>query len=178
MKHSEHLWRAVECRHTKKIYEKDIRTESFSYRCLGKCMNTYYCHDCAAVNGTLMPPPPRETLTDNTYKLDKYLKHTLPSSSSDYKTVFTGASSESYQHYVVTAMASGHVQVDGQNRINIVWISSETTGIALQGGRFIGDMNAVKVVYQSDTNKIHGYPIAVSELSSASCAQCGKIIPY
>jgi len=141
-------------------------------------MNTYYCHDCAAVNGTLRPPPAGETLTSNSYKLEKYIKHTLPSSSSDYKTVFTGISSESYQHYVVSAVASGHVQVDSQNRVNIVWVGSETTGIALQGGRYVGDMKAVKVVCHSNTNRIHGYPIAVSELNSASCAQCGRIIPY
>ena len=141
-------------------------------------MNTYYCHDCAVINGTLRPPPEGEGLTDNSYKLDKYIKHTLPSSSSDHKTVFTGVASESYQNFVVTAVASGHVQVDSQNRINIVWVGSETTGIALQGGRFVGDTSAVKVVCHSDTNKIHGYPIAVTELKSASCVQCGRTIPY
>jgi hypothetical protein len=141
-------------------------------------MNTYYCHNCAVVNGTLRPPPKGEGLTDNSYKLDKYIKHTLPSSSSDYKTVFTGVASESYQNYIVSAVASGHVQVDSQNRINIVLVGSETTGIALQGGRFIGDMSAVKVVYHSDSNKIHGYPIAVTELKSAICVQCGRTIPY
>ena len=141
-------------------------------------MNKYYCHDCAAVNGTLRPPPKGETLTDNAYKLEKYIKHTLPNSSIDYKTVFTGISSESYQHYVVTAVASGHVQIDNKNRVNIVWIGSETTGIALQGGRFIGNMKAVKVVCYSDTNRIHGYPISVSEINSARCVQCGRIIPY
>ena len=141
-------------------------------------MNTYYCHDCAVINATLRPPPKGEGFTDNGYKLDKYIKHTLPSSSSGYKTVFTGVTSESYQNFIVTAVASGHVQVDRQNRINIVWVGSETTGIALQGGRFVGDMSAVKVVCHSDTNKIHGYPIAVTELKSASCVQCGGTIPY
>jgi hypothetical protein len=68
--------------------------------------------------------------------------------------------------------------VDSRNRINIVWIGSETSGIALQGGRFVGDMRAVKVVCHSDTNRIHGYPIAVTELNSASCVQCGRTIPY
>lgn len=141
-------------------------------------MNTYYCHDCAVLNGTLMPPPKGEGLTNNSYKLGKYIKHTLPSSSSDYKTLFTGVTSESYKNLIVTTVASGHVQVDSQNRINIVWVGSQTTGIAIQGGRFVGDMSAIKVVYHSDTKKIHGYPIAVAELKPACCVQCGKIIPY
>ncbi|GEM_PF-1047677 len=141
-------------------------------------MSTYSCHDCAVINGTLRPPPKGEGLTDNSYKLGKYIKHTRPSSSSDYKTEFTGVASESYQNFIVTAVASGHVQVNSQNRINIVWVGSETTGIALQGGRFVGDMRAVKVVCHSDTNRIHGYPIAVTELNSASCVQCGRTIPY
>ena len=126
----------------------------------------------------LRPPPKGESLTDNSYKLDKYLKHTVPNSYRNYKTVFTGVSSESYQNYIVTAVSSGHVQIDDKNRINIVWVGSESTGIGLQGGRFIGDMSAVKVVCHSDTNKIHGYPIQVSELNTATCAQCGRPIPY
>ena len=139
-------------------------------------MSAYYCHDCAGTMGLLRPPPKGDILTDNSYKLGKYIKHTLLSSSSDHKTVFTGVTSDTYQDYIVTAVASGHVQIDSQNRVNIVWVGSETTGIALEGGRFTGNMSAVKVVCHSDTNKIHGYPIAVSELSSATCAQCEKII--
>ncbi len=127
-------------------------------------MSIYYCHECAAQNGMLRPPPKGENLTDNSYKLDKYLKHTVPNSYRNYKTVFTGVSSESYQNYIVTAVSSGHVQIDDKNRINIVWVGSESTGIGLQGGRFIGDMSAVKVVCHSDTNKIHGYPIQVDNV--------------
>jgi hypothetical protein len=39
-------------------------------------------------------------------------------------------------------------------------------------------MSAVKIVCHSDSNKIHGFPIQVSELNSATCAQCGRAIPY
>jgi hypothetical protein len=141
-------------------------------------MPSYYCHDCAVVNGFLRSPPKGDSLTDNVYKLDKYIKHTIPSSNSGYKTTVTGVTSETYQNYVVTAVASGHVQMDSHNKINIVWIGSETTGIALQSGRYVGDVSAFKVVYHSDSNKIHGFPIAVTELRSASCVQCGRTIPY
>ena len=139
---------------------------------------SYYCHDCAAANGFLRPPPKGESLTDNVYKLDKYIKHTIPSSSGGYTTIVTGVTSEIYQNYVLTTVASGHVQVDSHNRINIVWVGSETTGIALQGGKFVGDVSAFKVVCHSDSNKIHGFPIAVAELKSATCIQCWKTIPY
>jgi len=139
---------------------------------------TYYCHGCAVVNGTLQSPPQRETLTDTEYKLDKYIKHTMPSSSSDYKTVFTGVSSETYQKCIVTAVCSGHVQIDSKNRVNVVWVGSEDIGISLQGGKYIGPTSAVKVVCHSNSSKVHGYPIPVSELKSAVCAQCGREIPY
>lgn len=141
-------------------------------------MSTYYCHGCAAFNGFLRPPLKGDSLTDNVYKLHKYIKHTNPSSSSGYKTTVTGVASETYQNLVLTTVASGHVQVDNHNRINIVWIGSESTGIALQGGRFVGDVSAFKVVCSSDSNKIHGFPIAVTELRSATCAQCRRTIPY
>lgn len=75
-------------------------------------------------------------------------------------------------------MASGNVQVDGNNRINVVWVGSENTGIARQGGKFVGNTRAVKVVLHFDQNKIHGYPIDISELKTANCVQCGKSIPY
>jgi hypothetical protein len=96
-------------------------------------MSSYFCHDCAVANGFLRPPPKGDSLTDNVYKLDKYIKHTIPLSSSSYKTIVTGIASESYQNLVLTTVASGHVQVDGHNRVNIVWIGSESTGIGLQG---------------------------------------------
>jgi hypothetical protein len=87
-------------------------------------MSSYFCHDCAVANGFLRPPPKGDSLTDNVYKLDKYIKHTIPLSSSSYKTIVTGIASESYQNLVLTTVASGHVQVDGHNRVNIVWIGS------------------------------------------------------
>ncbi|MDH5179489.1 MAG: hypothetical protein OEZ39_05550 [Gammaproteobacteria bacterium] len=141
-------------------------------------MSIYYCHECAAQIGMLGSPPIGDDLADNSYKLEKYLKHTIPNSYANYKTVFTGVTSKSYQNYIVTAVSSGHVQIDDSNRINIVWVGSDSTGIALEAGKYIGEMSAVKVVCYSDTNKIHGYPIKVSELNAASCAQCGKPIPY
>lgn len=141
-------------------------------------MNKYYCHDCAEINGTLRPPPDGHRLTENSYKLEKYIKHTIPSSCSGYKTVFTGVSSETYQNCIVTAVSSGHVQIDKKGRTNIVWVGSEYTGIALSGGAFVGRTNAVKVVCHSDTNKIHGYPIFADELKLKKCLQCGRTIPY
>jgi hypothetical protein len=139
-------------------------------------MSTYYCHDCAMINGLLRPPPERDSLTNNIYKLGKFIKHTNPSSSSNYKTTFTGVASETYQEFIVTAVCSGHVQIESPTKWNIVWIGSESIGIALEGGRFLGDRTAVKVVCYSDENKIHAYPISADELKPALCIQCGRII--
>ena len=138
----------------------------------------YYCHDCAVINGTLHPVDPAR-LTDNQYKLEKYLKHTVPASLANYNTVFTSLpSSECYRNFVVAAVSSGHVQVDDHNRTNVVWVASRDTGISLKGGSFVGPTNAVKIVLHQDPTAVHAFPIRASELSSAACAMCGRAIPY
>lgn len=137
----------------------------------------YYCHDCAIRGGLLKPAVP-SPLTGTQELLEKYLKHTSPTSNYTFNSVFTGPSSESYQRYVVTTVASGHVQVDDRGRTNVVWVASEQTGITYQNGAFVGPTNAVKVVFHDNDKKIHGFPIASSELGVARCAVCGRSIPY
>jgi len=139
-------------------------------------MTIYYCRDCAKHKDMLGAPPIKEDLTDNKYKLDKYVKHTVSSSHGSYRTVFCGVASESYQHNVFTAVASGHVQVDRFDRVNMVWIASGTTGFAVQGGRYVCSLGAVKAVCHWDARKVHGFPIHSAEIESATCARCGRSI--
>jgi hypothetical protein len=138
----------------------------------------YYCHDCGVISGTLRPIDPVK-LTGSKYQLGKFLKHTTPCSLADYNTVFTSsAASEAYLNYVVTTVASGHIQVDDQNRVNVIWVASRDIGVGLQGGSFVGPTDAVKVVLHDKPHKIHAFPINSSKLKAASCARCGRTIPY
>lgn len=137
----------------------------------------YYCHECAIMNGILKPTEPT-ALTATQYQLEKYLKHTVPTSNYNFNTVFTGPASEMYRNYIVTAVASGHVQIDDRGRRNVVWVASQQTGIKYQNGTFVGLTDAVKVVLHDVDNKIHGYPIHSSELGVAKCVICGRPVPY
>jgi len=137
----------------------------------------YYCHDCAIKNGILKPTIPT-LLTGTQYQLGKYLKHTAPTSNCNFNTIFAGPASSTYQNFIVTTVASGHVQIDDQGRTNVTWVASRQTGITYNHNKFVGPTDAVKVVSHDDNNKIHGFPIHSSELGVAKCILCGRPIPY
>ena len=137
----------------------------------------YFCHDCAISLGHLRPAAP-VALTATQYQLEKYLKHTVPASAQNFNTVFTSPPSSTYANFLITAVASGHVQIDDAGRINVVWVASCQTGISLHGGQFLGPTDAVKVVLHHDHNRIHAFPIQSSELRAAKCVACGRAIPY
>jgi hypothetical protein len=138
-------------------------------------LNLYYCHTCAIKSGKLNPADPIE-LTGTQYQLEKFIKHTAPSTTYPLNSIFTGPASESYRNYIVTAVASGCVQIDG-NQTNIVWVASATTGFTFRNGTFVAYDDAVKVVFHDDQFKIHGFPIGSAEISSATCIGCGKPTP-
>ena len=133
----------------------------------------YYCINCAIATGKYKPAIPA-LLTHTQYQLEKYVKHTSPTSAYSFNTVFTSPSSYTYHHYIVTAVASGSVQVDTRGRINIVWVASEQTGLLFQGTTLVGPTEAVKVVFHDDRNRIHGFPISTSQLNITSCTACGR----
>jgi hypothetical protein len=140
-------------------------------------MDRYLCHGCAISLGHLRPAAPI-ALTATQYQLEKYLKHTLPTSAVNFITVFTSPASSTYRDFLVTTVASGHVQIDDAGRYNVVWVASRDTGIATLGGSIVGTTDAVKVVLQHDDNRIHAFPIASSDLRFTNCIACNRAIPY
>jgi hypothetical protein len=136
----------------------------------------YYCINCAIAGGQLKPAVPTN-LFDTQYQLEKYLKHTAPSSPYGFNSVFSDPSTVAYRNYIVTAVSSGHVQVHTSGRVNVIWVASEGTGISYQNGKFYFNADAVKVVFQDDQFKIHGYPTQSSELVGHACCVCGRVIP-
>lgn len=135
----------------------------------------YYCHDCAAKRG-MMPSIPTE-LVQNQYQLDKYIKHTAPSSSAGKTGVYTWPASDTYRDFTVSAVASGHVEIDAKNRMNIVWVASAHTGFTWQGGQLVGPTDAVKVVCQQDSSTLHSFPIRTTDIKAGTCADCGRPVP-
>lgn len=140
-------------------------------------MSQYYCFECAIYLGHLRPAIPA-ALTDTQYQLEKYIKHTAPTSNYNFNSVFTSPGSETYGNYIVTAVSSGHVQMDDRGRKNIVWVGSEQTGLTYKNRVLIGPTSAVKVVFHDNDQMIHGFPIDSSELNAAKCVNCGRAVPY
>jgi hypothetical protein len=79
----------------------------------------HYCHGCAAKRG-YMPSIPTD-FAQNSYQLEKYIKHTQPSSSAGKTGVYTWLASDTYKDFTVAAVASGHVEVDPKRGRSIVW---------------------------------------------------------
>lgn len=136
----------------------------------------YYCIDCAISGGQLQPAVPAN-LFDTQYQLEKYLKHTAPSSIYGFNSIFSDPSTVAYRDYIVTTVSSGHVQVDTSGKVNVIWVASRGTGISYQSGSFHSNADAVKVVFHDDQFKIHSYPTQSSELAGHNCCVCGRVIP-
>ncbi len=135
-----------------------------------------YCIDCAIAGGQLKPAIPAD-LFGTQYHLDKYLKHTAPTSTHGFNSIFLDPSTVAYRDYIVTAVSSGHVQIGTSGKVNVIWVASSGTGISYQNGRFYANADAVKVVFHDDQFKIHGYPTESAELVGHTCCVCGRMIP-
>jgi hypothetical protein len=117
-------------------------------------------------------------LVATSYQLDKYIKHTAPTSLHRFNSVFSSPASVSYSTLLVSASSAGYVEVDSQDRVNVVWVASYQTGIALSRGQFVGPTEAVKLVLPYYQSKVHGFPVRVADLIVMLCSQCGAPLPY
>lgn len=133
-----------------------------------------YCHDCGAKRG-YMPTIPTE-LVQNSYQLGKFIKHTQPSSSAGKTGVYAWPGSNTYTDFTVSAVASGHVEIDAGGRWSIVWVASAQTGITWQAGRPVGATDAVRVVCFQDSSTLHSYPVATNDRQVRTCADCGRLV--
>lgn len=81
-----------------------------------------------------------------------------------------------YRDYIVSTLSSGSVEIDNQNRVNVVWVASKDVGITYKGGLFYCKDDAIKVVHHDDKYKIHAFPIPSSGLTPRRCIRCGTPI--
>jgi hypothetical protein len=138
-------------------------------------MTTYYCHPCAASRGYLSTGQ-AGTLLGSTTQLEKYMKHTCPSSSEATQSVFTNASTALYGSYVVSALCAGSVEVDFKGRTNIIWAAGEDIGFQFESGVLQHPQSWVKVVLSTDSNRIHAYSQSSTDFTGANCAVCAASI--
>jgi hypothetical protein len=111
-------------------------------------------------------------LTGTPYQQGKYNKHT--GTTGNYPVISTFDNPSEYSDLAKSASASGFVVVDPQGRTGLVFYADkrigETTGFT-QPQR---SDNAVIFVNYDDSNRVHGYPTAVS--GNVNCSLCGCLI--
>ena len=134
-------------------------------------MPTYYCHKCAAVHGYLGFDV--GTLTDTSYQLGKYMKHTVPDPNLATQLVFNSPSTQAYENYVVSSSLSGSVEIDDGGRRNVIWAAGNAIGFKQEHGVLKHPEDCVKVVLSTDTGRIHAYSQSSTEFSGSNCDDCG-----
>lgn len=140
-------------------------------------MADYYCHSCAVSESIVVPEIP-QNLSGSDYQLDKFLKHTAPSTVyPGVNSIFDNPTYDSYKDFIVTTLASGSVQIDDYGRTNMVWYAGSGIGATYEDGAFTTHTDSVKVVLHDDELKIHAFPTASNVLESKTCLSCGKEIP-
>jgi hypothetical protein len=138
-------------------------------------MAQYICQECAR-SKELLPKVVGSRFTDTEYQLEKYIKHTAPKNTYRYNTIFKDPSTAMYSTYVVSTLADGYVEIDDRDRINVNYFASATSGYAISMGHAEGPVSGVKVVLGNDPEKIHAFPVDVSNIEVIRCDVCGKEI--
>lgn len=135
----------------------------------------YYCHECSVKVGYIQNINSELNFTGSSYQLDKFLKHTLPSESTGYNTVFNSKEYDDYKYGVINTMASGSVEILNGKK-NIVMAVGKTIGVAYQHGQIQYPVDAFKLVLYEDENKMHLYPSGSAGFVNTNCEKCGKPI--
>lgn len=131
------------------------------------------CQQCARTKG-LLPEVVTSHFTATRYQLEKYIKHTAPQQLYRYNSVFKDPSTAMYSNYIVSALADGYVEIDDRDRVNVNYFASATAGYAISLGHAEGPVSGVKVVLGHDPERIHAFPVNLSDIEVIHCDLCGK----
>jgi len=113
----------------------------------------------------------------DSYLHKKFKKHTETSSVNDgVITVFHQNDYDSYSNYLVDTAASGSVEIDNQNRVNILLIGRESVGRLEIDGIYQGNVGACKLVLHTKPEYVHGFPTSSADLHSKICTSCRNAI--
>ena len=133
--------------------------------------NDYYCHSCAS-SLSLIPGYSNLNLVGmNSYQVEKFLKHTILSTSED-KSVFSDPATSTYLSYMIDARLAGSVEIQRDGKRNLILAAGQPVGFYMSAGRIIRPEHMVKVVYSTDLNKIHAYPESSTAFETSKCITC------
>ena len=146
-------------------------------------MSKYYCHECARNLGLIVPVD-SSTLEANPggkypydYQWEKYVKHTVPTEIYSINSVFLNSTWNSYQHHMVSAMASGCLEIDDWGRKNLILFAGSTTGMQYNNGMFASTCSGVMAVLTENSTMVHAFPCNFHP-ESRSCEKCGRPVPF
>lgn len=137
-------------------------------------MERYYCHKCSVDQGYLIKGCAEHiNFTGNTYKLEKFIKHTVPKNQSGLLSFYSDSSYEAYKDYSINTLASGSTMFDINNKKNIIFFAGKDIGLTFLNGVLQGTANVVKVVLSNRESRIHSFPVDSSNLIIQNCERCG-----
>ena len=142
-------------------------------------MSEYYCHSCALIQSLYQPvEPDKLNLTASQYQLNKFMKHTAPTSFLGTVSVFDDPSYDKYKSFTVNTSGSGSVERDDQGRTNVVWYAGKDIGVTYVNGQFLTTGDTVKVVLHDNQIKVHSFPVDSFTYERKKCRICGRDIIY
>src|SRR5689334_16622546 len=117
-------------------------------------MSRYFCHECTIASGLVKPAIP-DSFTGTNEQLGRHIKHTIPTSIYPVNGIFNDGTYATYSGYIASAIGAGFLEVDDQNRKNLVWYAGKEVGVEVRNGVFTAPANGVKVVLPEDASQLH-----------------------
>jgi len=146
--------------------------DSLSHDWYKKKMSNFICRECAIKKG-LASSASTANVTGTSYQVDKYNKHTsAPTNNPSAVSIFDDSSIGNYEGHIATALASGAVEIDSQDRKSFVYTPQKRVGTTYSSGYQRAD-SAVRVVCPDNPHKIHSYPTASKQITDGRCMNCG-----
>ena len=142
----------------------------------GAVMSTHYCHSCAVALG-MVAPTLLGPLQQTQYQLSKFIKHTAPTGTYPKNSIFHQPDHQAYEKYIVTAAASGYLEIDDHGRKNLIYFAGQETGLCRDGSGFSWPCSGVTVVLSHDLAKAHAFPADCAP-ECRVCANCGCLVPF
>jgi hypothetical protein len=138
----------------------------------------YYCPECA-VHLNLVNPIDAATqnLTGSNYQLEKFVKHTAPIEYHGLISGFFWQDYPLYRDFTISGSIAGIVQIDDQNRRNLIWYAGRDIGITYENGTYKLPNDAVKVVLSDNPTGIHAFPVNFELQYATLCLRCARPLP-
>jgi hypothetical protein len=82
-----------------------------------------------------------------------------------------------YRDFTISGSLSGSLQIDDQNRRNLIWYAGRDIGITYENGIYKLPNDAVKVVLSDNPTGIHAFPVNYELQYAERCLVCNRVLP-